>query len=164
MIIIIPLGGKGERFRKNGYTTPKALINVFGKPIIFWLLDSLKDLNKDTTTIYIPYNKEYEFYRLESLLIKSFPEINFKFLCLEKDTDGAAETINIALKNIDLEDQSIICLDSDNFYKFNIVEKWNEQNSVFTFTDENTNPIYSYIQLEDENIIDIVEKQKISNY
>ena len=39
-----------------------------------------------------------------------------------------------------------------------------KQNSVFTFTDENTNPIYSYIQLEGENIIDIVEKQKISNY
>jgi len=164
MIILIPLGGKGERFKKNGYKMPKALIHVFGKPIIFWLLDSLINLNKFTTTIYIPYNKEYEFYRLESLLIKSYPDFNFKFLCLEKDTDGAAETINIALKNIDFEDQSVICLDSDNFYKFNIVEKWNEHNSVFTFTDENTNPIYSYILLEDENIIDIVEKQKISNY
>ena len=60
------------------------------------------------------------------MLIKSYTEFNFKFLCLEKDTDGAAETINTALKNIDLEDQSVICLDSDNFYKFNIVEKWNE--------------------------------------
>ena len=65
MIILIPLGGKGERFKKNGYTIPKALINVFGKPIIFWLLDSLTNLNKDTTIVYIPYNKEYEFYRLE---------------------------------------------------------------------------------------------------
>ena len=45
MIILIPLGGKGERFKKNGYKMPKALINVFGKPIIFWLLDSLINLN-----------------------------------------------------------------------------------------------------------------------
>lgn len=164
MIILIPLGGKGERFKKNGYKTPKALINVFGKPIIFWLLNSLKNIDNVTTTIYIPYNKEYEFYRLELLLIKSYPEYNFKFLCLEKDTDGAAETINIALKNIELENQSVICLDSDNFYKINILEKWNEKNSVFTFTDEGSNPIYSYIELENEYIINIVEKQKISNY
>ena len=164
MIILIPLGGRGERFKKNGYKMPKALINVFGKPIIFWLLDSLTNFNKDNTIVYIPYNKEYEFYRLESLLIKSYPEFSFKFLCLEKDTDGAAETINTALKNIELPDQSIICLDSDNFYRFNIVEKWDEKNSVFTFTDENSKPIYSYIQLEDEKIINIIEKQKISNY
>ena len=41
MIIIIPLGGRGERFKKLGYKQPKALIHVFGKPILFWLLDSI---------------------------------------------------------------------------------------------------------------------------
>ena len=162
MIILIPIGGKGERFKKNNYNRPKALINIFGKPILFWLLDSLKNID-ETTTIYIPYNKEYEFYRLESLLIKEYPKINFKFLCLEQDTEGAAETINIALKNLDIEDQSIICLDSDNFYKFNIIDKWNEENSIFTFIDENNEPIYSYINLGEKYITDIVEKEKISN-
>ena len=32
--IIIPMSGFGERFRKAGYTLPKPLINVDGKPII----------------------------------------------------------------------------------------------------------------------------------
>ena len=41
MIILIPIGGIGSRFKKNGYNNPKALINVLGKPIIFWLLDNL---------------------------------------------------------------------------------------------------------------------------
>ena len=41
MIIIIPLGGTGERFKQNGYKKPKALINVFGKPILYYLLDNL---------------------------------------------------------------------------------------------------------------------------
>ena len=39
MIVIIPLGGIGDRFKKNNYNEPKALINVLGKPIIFYLLD-----------------------------------------------------------------------------------------------------------------------------
>jgi hypothetical protein len=32
MNIIIPLGGFGKRFKNDGYTTPKPLINIFGKP------------------------------------------------------------------------------------------------------------------------------------
>mgnify|MGYP003332992068 CR=1 FL=1 len=41
MIIIIPLGGIGDRFKKNGYNKPKALIKIFGKPILYYILDNL---------------------------------------------------------------------------------------------------------------------------
>ncbi len=41
MIIIIPLGGVGDRFKKYGYKNPKALIKIFGKPMLYYLLDSL---------------------------------------------------------------------------------------------------------------------------
>ena len=33
-MIVVPLCGKGQRFKDHGYTQPKALIPVFGKPII----------------------------------------------------------------------------------------------------------------------------------
>ena len=78
MIVIIPLGGIGSRFKKNGYDRPKALINVFGKPIIFWLLDNL--IIENNTTVYIPYNKEYLNFRFEDLIIR-ISNISFKFLC-----------------------------------------------------------------------------------
>ena len=41
MIVLIPLGGSGERFKKHNYKKPKALINIFGKPILYYLLDNL---------------------------------------------------------------------------------------------------------------------------
>ena len=31
MIIIIPIGGIGQRFKDNGYKKPKALINIYGR-------------------------------------------------------------------------------------------------------------------------------------
>ena len=71
MIILIPLGGFGSRFKKQGYKLPKALINVSGKPIIFWLLDNIKFSNK-IDFIYIPYNKEYKKYNFEDLLKNSY--------------------------------------------------------------------------------------------
>ena len=145
MIILIPLGGTGERFKKNGYKEPKALIKVFGKPIINYLLDSLYMTNE---LIYIPYNKEYKKYRLESTLRESYPNINFKFICLNENTRGAAETINIALKELDIVDCPIICLDGDNFYKTDIIKKWKGKNIVFTVEDKNENAIYSYIKMK----------------
>lgn len=39
MKIIIPMSGFGERFRRAGYTMPKPLIEVEGKPIIAHVLD-----------------------------------------------------------------------------------------------------------------------------
>jgi NDP-sugar pyrophosphorylase family protein len=37
--IIIPMSSFGERFRRAGYTVPKPLIEVDGKPIISHVID-----------------------------------------------------------------------------------------------------------------------------
>ena len=76
MIILIPLGGIGERFKKEGYNLPKALIKVDNKPILFHLLDNL-NLNEvnNINFVYIPYNKEYIEHALEQLLIERYPKI-----------------------------------------------------------------------------------------
>ena len=163
MIIIIPIGGIGQRFRENGYKNPKALINIYGKPIISYLLDNLNTDNIDY--IFIPYNKEYNNYRFEDLLIKNYPNIIFKFLCLENNTRGAAETINIGINNLNEErDIPVLCLDSDNFYTCDIISQWNGENCVFSVEDKNENPIYSYVKMNENNeIIDIKEKDKISS-
>ena len=41
MNVIIPLGGKGERFLNAGYTVPKPLIKVFNKYLIEHVIDNL---------------------------------------------------------------------------------------------------------------------------
>ena len=163
MIIIIPIGGIGQRFKENGYKNPKALINIYGKSIISYLLDNLNTNNIDY--IFIPYNKEYKNYRFEDLLIKNYPKINFKFFCLENNTRGAAETINIGINNLNEERNiPVLCLDCDSFYTNDIISQWNGENCIFSFEDENENPIYSYVKTSDNNVIvDIKEKEKISN-
>ena len=164
MLLLIPLGGIGKRFSELGYNKPKPLINVFGKPIIFWLLDSL-DLSI-INTIIIPYNSNLIKFNFESLLKKHYPHINFIFIQLLQNTLGAAHTIHIALQNITLPDQPILCLDGDNFYNINIIKLWNKNNQIILFHDDNTQkqPIYSYAQIDNNIITNIKEKEFISNY
>ena len=161
-IILIPIGGLGTRFKKNSYKRPKALINIFGEPIIFHLINNL-NIN-DKTLIYIVYNNEYYCYRFEDMLRKNFSNIHFNFHHLQNNTEGAAETINIALKNLKIKnDLPIICLDSDNFYTENIIQKWNKQNGILYFEDHSEKPLYSYIEFDNcNNVINIQEKEKIS--
>lgn len=162
MILIIPLGGTGERFKTNGYKLPKALIKLFGKPILFYLLDNL-NLEK-ISSIYIPYNKEYTNFNFESVLKKKYPHLNFFFLELE-NTRGAAETINIMLNHFSLnENDPVISFDCDNFYTIDILNSWKGENMVFTIKSESEAPIYSYVKIdENNNVINIQEKNKISN-
>jgi capsule biosynthesis phosphatase len=166
MNIIIPLGGKGERFKTQKYHQPKPLVKVFGKPIIECILDSLKLNNKKIHCVIIPYNSELENYRFEDLIRYKYPNTNFLFIKMFKQTDGAAETIYEALSILEqknVKDMPIISMDGDNFYKIDIIQNWNQTNTVFVFEDNSNDPIYSYIETKNEKIINIAEKQKISN-
>ena len=101
MFLIIPLGGKGERFKKNNYSMPKALIKIFGKPILYYLLDNLNLTNIDF--VYIPYNKEY--------IHKNYSEI----LELTEISIDDNEIISEFLKNIDDNSNDISNKDSKIF-------------------------------------------------
>lgn len=166
MIIVIPLGGTGERFKSNGYKEPKALIKVFGKPILYYLLDNLKLKNIDL--ICIPYNKEYAAYRLEDMLQKDYPDIKFHFTPLDQNTRGAADTLYLTLTNLkknNINDCPFISLDGDNFYTTDVIDLWKGDNKLFTVLDKESAPIYSFVKVSNQNKVeDIVEKQRVSNF
>ena len=76
MIIVIPLGGLGLRFKKLNYKLPKPLINVMGKPILYWLLDNLNF--ESINFVIIPYNSELSDYLFEEKLLKDLGyKVNF---------------------------------------------------------------------------------------
>ena len=165
--ILIPLGGIGERFKKNGYVKPKALINVMGKPILCWLLDNLIKYNEDIE-IWIPYlGEEYDKYQFKNEIENKYRTIQFVFFALERHTSGAAETILIMLNHIEKLnkcDSPVLCMDGDNFYNCDIIGKWNKNNMIFSFEDKGKDNIYSYIGIEDKKVKQIIEKEKISNF
>lgn len=159
MNIIIPLGGIGNRFQKCGYKKPKPMIRVLGKEIIFWLLDSLDFKEEDN--IYIPYNKQLDNYGFFRLIQIKYP--NIKMVPMPP-TEGASETVKICINSFGIKEK-IVVLDGDTWYEENILDKIrsNDGNLVTYFDSNSPDPIYSYILTEEEIIIDIKEKVKISD-
>lgn len=66
MNIVIPCGGLGDRFAKDGYIDPKPLIPAMGRPILSWLLEGLP-FSKDDTLL-VAYNVDLEKWRMEDRL------------------------------------------------------------------------------------------------
>jgi capsule biosynthesis phosphatase len=159
MNILIPLGGIGKRFGDFGYSKPKPLIKVLGKEIIFWLLDSLKF--EETDKVYIAYNEVLDYYYFSEIVTSKFPSI--KTIAIPS-TRGASETILLSIENFGITGDLTI-LDGDTWYEEDILGKVRNCNcnAVTYFNSTNAEPIYSYIQIQNNSIVKIKEKNKISD-
>jgi len=167
MNIIIPLGGKGERFKKQGYDKPKPLIKVLNNEILFYVIDNLF-LNEDDK-IFIIYNKELDDFDFSNIIKNKYSHINL--IKLESDTKGASETVYIGLDEI-IKTKSYhkktMLIDCDIFYTYDIITAFrnieSNANAVFYTTNYDINPVFSYINMdENNNILEIKEKIKISD-
>lgn len=161
MNIIIPIGGLGSRFLETGFTLPKPLISLLFKPILFWLLDCLNLCAGDNVIIIC--NKRLKQYRFRELINKNYKNITVVYLL--KDTDGAAETVLHGLAVADL-DRPTLLLDGDTFYNVDVLDLYRNnknKNVVFSFEQQDSRPIYSYVDVVDNKIKRIEEKNKISN-
>jgi len=164
MNIIIPLGGKGERFSKNGYNQPKPLIPIFDKCMIEYVLDNLKISKEDN--VFIIYNSKLDNFNFREYITTKYQYIQFVEI---NDTKGAVETLYIGidyiLKKYSYNNKCLI-LDCDTFYTEDIINifRHSTDNMVFYTKNYETNPIYSYIGLDENScIINIKEKEKISD-
>jgi HAD superfamily hydrolase (TIGR01509 family) len=166
MNIILPIGGRGERFQKEGYTLPKPLLPIFEKPMIEYVLDHLTyDVTQDE--VFIIYNTHLDAYNFSDVIKRKYPHIHL--INIDKQTRGACETLLLGIQEIftsyDYNEKTIL-LDCDTFYTQDIVSVFREYNENMVFYVKNTspNPIYSYIELDqDQMILNIAEKKKISD-
>lgn len=165
MNILIPIGGVGFRFQTEGYTRPKPLINVLGRPMIFHVLDNLHLEPNDT--VYIVYNGDLDKYGFGNEIMHHNNKI--KLFRQDHRTRGAAETVLSGLRQLSETElaKKTITIDCDTFYLYDILKKFRSQtdNAVFCFVDTLKDPIFSYVNFSESPIItDIREKVKISNY
>lgn len=166
MNIIIPLCGIGKRFQEAGYELPKPLITVFDKKMIARVLDSIDYSSEDK--IFIIYHQSLDEYEFSTYINTQYPDIGL--IPIYKRTDGAAETILYGIRYILQHHLSAnlqtLLIDCDTIYHVPILEKLRgiQTSATICFEDMESKPIYSYVRVEDDRIIEIKEKEKISTY
>ena len=79
MNVIILCGGKGTRLKPLTINTPKPMIKIKGKPILYYIINQLKKNN---------FNKFYITTGYLSNIIETYFENNFKELDINIVNDG----------------------------------------------------------------------------
>lgn len=160
--VIVPMAGAGSRFEKMGYTFPKPLIDVIGKPMIQVVVENL---NIDANFIYIVQKSHREKYNLDTLLNLITP--NCKIVETEGLTEGSACTTLLAKDLID-NDNPLISMNSDQFIEWDSSEfmyKMNESDcdaGILTFNA--THPKWSFVKVNEMGYVtEVAEKNPISD-
>lgn len=160
--VLIPMAGAGSRFEKAGYTFPKPLIEVKGKPMIQVVVDNL---NIDANYIYVVQSSHRKKYNLDTLLNLITP--GCKIVEVDGITEGAACTALLSKDLIDNENP-LFFANSDQFVEWNsndFMYKMQESNSdggIVTF--ESTHPKWSFVKTDENGFAtEVAEKNPISN-
>jgi HAD superfamily hydrolase (TIGR01509 family) len=160
--VLIPMAGAGSRFEKAGYTFPKPLIEVKGKPMIQVVVDNL---NIDANYIYVVQSSHRKKYNLDTLLNLITP--GCQIVEVDGITEGAACTALLSKDLIDNENP-LFFANSDQFVEWNsndFMYKMQESNSdggIVTF--ESTHPKWSFVKTDENGFAtEVAEKNPISN-
>ena len=111
MKILIPMAGAGSRFAKEGYTFPKPLIDVMGKPMIQVVVENL-DFNCE----YIFLVRKEHIVKYEGILdtLQRITNGRCNYVEVDELTEGAACTALLA-KHLINDDESLLIANSDQF-------------------------------------------------
>lgn len=160
--VLIPMAGLGSRFAQKGYTFPKPLIDVNGKPMIQVVVENL---NISANYIFIVQKEHYEKYHLQNMLEQIAP--NCKVIPIDGITEGAACTTLLAKEFID-NDNPLFIANSDQFVE------WNSNEALYSFSNDDidggmlvfeaVSSKWSFAKLDDNGFIsEVAEKNPISN-
>tara|TARA_B100000575_G_C23131054_1_gene656107 strand:- start:1888 stop:2634 length:747 start_codon:yes stop_codon:yes gene_type:complete len=160
MIAIMPMAGRGQRFKDYGYETPKPLIKVGKKPMFAKATESFP---KRLKWIFISQKK----FKLSNIFKKSLKNFQkAKVIYLEKYTSGQANTVSKAIKFL-TKSENIIIHSCD--LKFNInfsdLRKKVKKYDVLVFTAKgnkynfSNSHLFSWVRKKKKNQIEISLKK-----
>ena len=162
LTVLIPMAGAGSRFQQAGYTFPKPLIDVKGKPMIQVVVDNL---NIKANYVYVVQKEHREKYNLDTLLNLITP--GCKIVQVDSLTEGAACTALLAKEYID-NDNPLFFANSDQFVEWDSNEflyKMNETDAdggIVSF--RATHPKWSFAKIDEQGLVtEVAEKNPISD-
>lgn len=159
--LLIPMVGRGQRFRDEGFVLPKQLIQVGHQQMIDWSMSCIK--TEECNQIFVIRRDTVENNEMDVVLRHKFGD-DITIVIAEEETEGTVSSCLLAEKYIDNNlPLSITTLDMYFEPHFDPAKVVDSDGVVLTFDADN--PAYSYSQLgEDGYVIRTAEKEVISNH
>lgn len=158
------MSGAGTSFIQAGYTFPKPLIDINGKPMVQLVIENLTP--KSEHNFIFLYKKEYDKYSLQQIF-NNTTKGNFIAIPLIAPTQGALCSVLNAVDYINNDQELIVAnadqvidVSLDDFIKFARSSK--ADGAIMTFNSHH--PRWSYARVDkDGKVLEVAEKKVISD-
>lgn len=162
--IVLPIAGRGSRFSAVGYTQPKPLIPVHGKPMIETVVNNLRPACPHRF-IFLSLREHLDQWSMATVLQRAAP--GCEIVSVDAVTEGAACTVLLAERFID-NDQPLMIANTDQYIAAD-VDAYIAQSAksdcdglIMTFTAND--PKWSFVRkAADGRIVEVIEKQVVSD-
>lgn len=159
--LLIPMVGRGQRFRDEGFVLPKQLIDVGHQQMIDWSMSCIK--TEECNKIFVIRRDTVDNNNMDEILRSKFGN-DIIIVIAETETEGTVSSCLLAEEYIDNDlPLSITTLDMYFEPHFDPSDIDNSDGTVLTFNADN--PAYSYSELgNDGYVVRTAEKEVISNH
>jgi NDP-sugar pyrophosphorylase family protein len=162
LTIVIPMGGEGRVFAERGYSFPKPLIEIDGRPMIEFVIRNLTP-NEPHEFVFICKDEHLKKFALGDVLRQIAPSCHI--VPMAQPTAGALFSVLLAMDFLQ-PDNELLVANADQYVDRPIDEFLFCARGPATdgclVTFPNTHPKWSYARIEGGQVVAVAEKRPIS--
>jgi dTDP-glucose pyrophosphorylase len=162
--VVMPMAGRGSRFADLGIATPKPLIDVRGKPMYAWAVESLP-LERVDKLIFICLREHLQALALERDILTRYEKYQPQIIALDAVTEGQACTVLMAEQWID-NAQPLLIFNADTYCPTTLAQFLDDQSAEIdgvldVFRGEGDK--WSFARTDESGkVVETAEKRRIS--
>ena len=164
--LIMPMGGRGARFFRDGYVMPKPLIELRGKPFFYWAAQSVLRDVPVADLRFVVLKEHIEDFRIDRRILEYYPEA--KLTVIPEVLPGAVLTCMAGAREIE-DAAPILFNDCDHMFRSSAFAAFcaagdfeAPDGALLTFRSDEAK--FSYLRRDDAgNIVGTAEKEVVSN-
>ncbi|MDE6031110.1 MAG: dolichyl-phosphate mannose synthase [Oscillospiraceae bacterium] len=163
--LIMPMGGRGQRFFENGFELPKPLNIINGKPFFYWAARSVEKFAPRCDITFVVLKEHVERFSIDKAIRGYFPDAGI--VVIPEVLKGAVLTCIEGVTAV-CDDLPIVFNDCDHMFKSDALSAALSEGlrgldgALVTFKSEL--PQFSYVRCDERGrVVETVEKSVISS-
>lgn len=164
--LVMPMAGRGSRFARNGVQQPKPLVQLGGRPFLWWAAQSVLQHVRARELVFVVLAEHVEAFGIDGEITRYFPDA--RIVAIPDVTSGAAETAQLGISEV-VGSGPVIVNDCDHAFACpalpEVVDQLASNGGGALTCFRSTSPAYSYVQLDETGaVVGTVEKQVVSPF
>ena len=166
LALVIPAAGRGSRFGEAGIALPKPLIELHGRPFLWWSAHSVLRAARVRELVFVVLREHVRDHAIDRRILDWFPQA--RVVVVEQVTAGAAQTAAIGVAALSAHGPVAIN-DCDHAFASppldGVLDRLRRGAAGALMSFRSRNPAYSYLKLDAQGRIQgTVEKQVVSEH